>query len=299
MPRFSDQWVLDRVLFDYVSGGSCACCGFQHFLPGSGTADLIGAVTDLETDQAADEIAALPFHPWPESLRDQIWADRVKLRQKMKREMPVYAAFWKRQEEENNNNNSLLLGEEEALSFPEWCRANANTVQRLLQLPRSEIMETLQQKYGIHSAFGVVLCAVMEQVANFELTQYKMDARAGGGGEEEEDGEVEFEAHLQFTRRTGFTLRILDDKGHLKDAVLQAWLQRMKSLSGPKLLARGKATADGENPGVDDTGAGSSEPLAAASSFASDRRMVRLLIARYWSDALMKCYSDEIDNAGR
>lgn len=263
------------MLFDYVSGGSCACCGFQHFLPGSGTADLIGAVTDLETDQANAEVAALQFHPWPESLRDQVWAERVKLRQKMKREMAAYAQFWKTHGETN--------------AFPDWCRANANIVQRLLQLPRSEIMEVVQQKYGIHSAFGVVLCTVIEQVANYELTKYKMDARG-------EDGETGFEQHLQFGRRGGFTLRILDEEGNLKEEVLQIWMKRMQSLGGPKLLGRGKKTGDCEEEENEEDGdADAAEPdaPAAASSFSSDRRIVRLLIARYWGDALMKRYLDE------
>jgi len=35
MPRFTDKWVLDKCMFDYVQGGSCACCGFTHlFNPG-------------------------------------------------------------------------------------------------------------------------------------------------------------------------------------------------------------------------------------------------------------------------
>ena len=52
-----------------------------------------------------------------------------------------------------------------------------------------------------------------------------------------------------------------------------------------------------EDQGID-TRADEPEQPAAASSFASDRRIVRLLIARYWSDALIKRYSDETDNAG-
>jgi len=274
MPRFSDEWVLDRVLFDYVSGGSCACCGFQHLLPGGSTADLIGAVTDLETDQAAAEVAALQFHPWPVDLRDQIWADRVKLRQKLKREMPAYAEFWK------------MHGE----TFSEWCRENAvNKVQRLLQLPRSEVMETIQQKYGIHSAFGVVLCTVTEQVANFDLTKYPADARG-------DDGEVEFEENLQFGRRGGFTLRVLDEAGRMNPEVLQIWIKRMQTLAGPKLLGRTKKPSSNDEDDEDDEGdTDTAKPVtpAAASSFASDRRIIRLLIARYWYDALMKSYLSE------
>ena len=60
MPRYKDEWVIDRVMFDFVSGGSCACCGFQHFLP-NGTADLVDAISDLDTDQANQEKAALLY----------------------------------------------------------------------------------------------------------------------------------------------------------------------------------------------------------------------------------------------
>ena len=48
---------------------SCACCGMM-FLPG-GTADLIGACTDLDTDQVEQEKAGLENHPWPQDVRDQ------------------------------------------------------------------------------------------------------------------------------------------------------------------------------------------------------------------------------------
>ena len=97
MPRFSDEWVVDRVLFDYVSGGSCACCGISHslFLP-NGTKDYITNMTDLETDQMNTEmdIVASDLHPWPKVLRDQIWCDRVKLKQKLKSTITKYTNFW-------------------------------------------------------------------------------------------------------------------------------------------------------------------------------------------------------------
>jgi hypothetical protein len=267
MPRFSDEWVIDRVLFDFVSGGSCACCGFQHFLA-NGTADLIGAVTDLETDQAAAEVAALQHHPWPADLRDQVWADRVKLRQKLKLKMPVYAVFWK----------------EHGEVFPEWCEKNIATVNRLLQLPRSEILDVVRQHYGIHSAYGVVLCAVLEQVAHFKLTAYPTDARG-------DDSEVNFETALHFGNMGGFTMNFLDESGSLKEDVLQIWLERVKSLAGPKLLGRGQSKIHGEDEEGDADG-----PVATTSagpSFQSDRRIIRLLIARYWCDTLLKRFLDE------
>ena len=186
MPRFTDQWVIDRVLFDYVSGGSCACCGvsFAQFLP-NGTADLIGAVSDLDTDQATKEINALEHHPWPRELRDQVWADRVKLRQKLKQSMKMYREFY----------------QEEGEGFEQWCRDNPLLLKKCLQIPRSEIATIVTSRYDIHSAFGVVLSTVVEQVACFGLTKYPTDARG-------DTGEVDFEKDLHFSRMSGFTLNV-------------------------------------------------------------------------------------------
>ena len=144
MPRFRDEWVIDRVMFDYISGGSCACCGFSHLFLPNGTADLVDAVSDLDTDQANQEKAALAAHPWPADVRDQVWADRVRLRQKLKKERKQYAAFW----------------ETHGTNFIEWMQQETTVanLRRWLQLPRSQVMEIIQEKYNIHSAFGVVLC---------------------------------------------------------------------------------------------------------------------------------------------
>lgn len=149
LPLASSLSLVDRVMFDYVSGGSCACCGFQHFLP-NGTSDLVDAISDLDTDQANHEKAALQNHPWPADVRDQVWADRVRLRQKLKKDRSRFAEFWEAHGE----------------GFARWLR-QPETVQRLrrwLQLPRTEVMEVIQQKYNIHSAFAVVLCEYLAVV---------------------------------------------------------------------------------------------------------------------------------------
>ena len=58
MPRFLDNWVVDRTMFEYVSGGTCACCGFPHLYP-NGVTGLINSISDLETDAAQAEVSAL------------------------------------------------------------------------------------------------------------------------------------------------------------------------------------------------------------------------------------------------
>ncbi|KAG7372276.1 hypothetical protein IV203_018419 [Nitzschia inconspicua] len=92
MPRFSDQWLIDRTLFDYVQGGSCACCSF-NFLP-NGTVGLIQSMSEFETDAADAEVSALDKLPWPPDMKDQVWIERVRLRQYCKGTMKMYKQFW-------------------------------------------------------------------------------------------------------------------------------------------------------------------------------------------------------------
>lgn len=283
MPRFRDEWLIDRVMFDYVAGGSCACCGLTHslFLP-DGTADFIRAVSDLETDQAQREISVLEHrsNPWPKELRDQVWADRVRIRQHLKKDLHTYREFWK------SHGTSLQV----------WMRQSPATVQRLLQLSRGEVSHVLNERYNIHSAYGVVLCAAMEQVAHFDLTQYEPDAGFGADAEAERN----FEAAMVFDRRRGFTLRGLCDKDSSEredDAMLDVWCRRMASLGGPKLLHKrsSRAQADEQEPDFEPDDGG--EP-SAGPSFQSDRRIVRLVIARYWADLLMKTYLETLETSG-
>jgi len=274
MPRFKDDWVIDRVLFDYVSGGSCACCGFQHMFLPNGVTDLINAMSDMDTDQAGKEVSALQNHPWPAELRDQVWADRVRLRHKMKMEMKEYRNFF-------NNHGS---------GFQEWLlKQPASDLRRLFQVPRQEISEMVQTRYNIHSAFGVVLCTVMEQCAYFQLTEYPVDGR--------DDAEVAFEKELKFDRRCGFLLRLVNEDGSVSKEAVDVWLKRHRSLGGPKLLDRGQKKVIQEDGEDDEQGGGVDDAeLANASStasFHSDRRIIRLLIVRYWADLLQKKYLEE------
>ncbi len=84
MPRFTDKWVVNKCMFNYVNGGDCACCGFPHLFAPGGIKGLINAMSDLETDSPAREIDATRLLPWPPDMRDQIWSNRLLLRFKMK-----------------------------------------------------------------------------------------------------------------------------------------------------------------------------------------------------------------------
>ena len=270
MPRFTDEWVVDRTLFEFVNGGSCACCGFFNhlFLP-NGIEGMITAMSDLETDAAQQEVKALKTCPWPPEMRTQVWADRLRLRQKLKSNRKDYSDFWKRHGDE----------------FTTWMTNTMTPKQlkKMLQVPRTEITDSLRTKYNIHSAFGIVLCAVTEQVANYKATGYETD----GIGTDE----VKFENALTFDKRGGFTLNILNKDKTVHEETLQILLNRIKSLGHGKLLDRGVSTRlEDEEGGADEPNINADNENAAKPSFRSDRRIVRLLIARYWADALRDKY---------
>jgi hypothetical protein len=275
MPRFSDQWLIDRTLFDYVQGGSCSCCAF-NFLP-SGTAGLIQSMSEFETDAANAEISALDKLPWPPEMKDQVWMERVRLRQYCKKDMKEYKKFW-------DEHGEAYAGWFYDLPKQKLCR--------YFQLPRTEVMDRLQQqKFHLHASFGTVLCAVTEQVAHFEITNYPPDGRG--------DAEVGFEEILAFDRRGGFTLK--DDTDETK----RKWLVRHKSLGGPILLERSaKISANTVDDGDSDNGDGDAddpetlaEKSSAVPSFRSDRRIVRLLIARCFAGTLQEAFLKELESA--
>jgi len=143
-------------------------------------------------------------------------------------------------------------------------------------------VERLQhQKFHMHAAFGTVLCAVTEQVAHFKVTNYPFDGRG--------TDEINFEKMLVFDRRGGFTLRDASDETREK------WLLRHKSLGGPKLLERNaKKSADYDSDNEDDDGKEKEEENNGVDpdvpSFRSDRRIIRLLIARCFADALQEAF---------
>ena len=148
-------------------------------------------------------------------------------------------------------------------------------------------MERVNTHYGIHSAFGLVLTSVTEQVAHFHDTKYPPDGRG--------ESEVPFEKELYYDRRGGFTIRIVDKGGNLQDEIVHVWLKRMESLGGPILLER-TPKKTGDDSGADD--AEEDTKHAAKPSFRMDRRVVRLLIARFWADALIdKFIATQASNA--
>lgn len=251
---------------------------------------MINAMSDLETDAATNEINAAKASPWPPDMRDQIWSDRLLLRFRMKKDMSKYRAFLEGVAVKGGD-----LGKEEVdikgaiAPLHQFCRDELShkELRQIFQLPRSELTEVLKSKYKICSAYAVVFCAVAEQVANFKLSRYPVDARHSPG---DDDSEEMFEKELKFEKvGPGFCLDVVNDD------VLLVFLQRMVSLAGPTLLTRAAKTShdDDEGSGSDkDGGETPEESDSNTPSFRSDRRVVRLMIARYWADRLIEKYDE-------
>lgn len=312
MPRFSDQWVVDKVMFDYVNGGECTCCGFAHIFNPQGLEGMINAMSDLETDAAAKELNAAKASPWPSDMRDHIWSDRLLLRFRMKKEMKRYRSFLKeivlidsgRQicEDDVDVKDAIPI-------LHKFCTNDlpAKKLREVFQMPRSELTEVLKSRYKICSAYAVLFCSVVEQLANFKVTKYPIDARSNSGADNEE---VLFENELKYVKiGPGFTLNVVtknpsDNCGDgglsINDDVLLVFLNRVVSLAGPTLLARaGKVHRDDDDDDDDDVDRDNpvgSETENNVTSFRSDRRVARLLIARYWADSLIELYEKAKQN---
>ena len=317
MSRFSDNWLLDKVMFDYVQGGSCACCGFPHLFAPGGLEGLINAMSDLETDSKTQEINAAKASPWPEDMRDQIWGDRLLLRFKMKKEMKDYRNFLEEVVKDeaasknvtNNNCDETNVAIQDAIPIlHHFCtnQLSPYELKELFQLQRSGLTEILKSKYKITSAYAIVFCAVVEQLSNFHHTGYGVDAPPCCNQDFDNEEEL-FENVLNYDSRVqGFNLGVAEniiiedseEEWKVDEKILGVFLKRMISLAGPTLLARaarvennshGDNNDDSSDDG-DDKDDGQSDYTNNKPSFRSDRRVARLMIARYWADRLIEKY---------
>lgn len=126
----------------------------------------------------------------------------------------------------------------------------------------------------MHFSHQLISYVVLEQVAYFDITGYECDGRGGP--------EINFEGSLKFDRRGGFTLADLGS-----EETKTRWLLRHRALGGPKLLDRNERMVD-EDDQENDKVEAPSKP-----SFRSDRRIVRLLIARHFADMLQRLFLKE------
>ena len=90
----------------------------------------------------------------------------------------------------------------------------------------------------------------------------------------------------------GLTLSWLHDEDPtVQQKSLEQFWKRMESLGGPKLLERSQKVGDDEEEEEDPDGP--VEVKESKTSFLSDRRIMRLIVARYWADQLQKRFLKE------
>jgi hypothetical protein len=260
MPRFTDAWVMDRVLFDYMSGGSCACCGIPYsslLVFGSDTSDLIRAASDLDDVAVRTETNALDA--WPQDLRETVWSDRIRLRQKLKLSRKAFQIKLAPLLLLVSPSETAATQTQQGLEFP-------------LRLSKQDFLQHLQDRYKVHSAFIAVLECVLEQIANFALTQYDCD-----GVDEDERA---FEANLTLKNMMFFEL---SDENVFRNRC--AGLMKGKLLPQKKLANDWLDGDDDDEYEDDDEEPRRGIKKVPTPSFASDRRLIRLVLARYWAEA--------------
>lgn len=244
---------------------------------------------DLHPDEVECELRALRTSPWDEEMRDQVWGDRSLLRFRMKREMGAYRRFLEGATESGETTIDAVS------VLNDFCKNHVSPreLYQLFRVSRDELVDILKTKYKICSFYTVVFCTVAEQMENFDVTGCGEDAPSFSNNddsrdtEERDDSELGFERDLKFDNAgRGFCIDVVnnmaqsddgnDDQCTVNDPVLLRFLRRMVSLAGPTLLARACFAACSR---------GSSH------SFRSDRRVIRLMIARLWADRLMDIYT--------
>ena len=151
----------------------------------------------------------------------------------------------------------------------------------LFTLSRDELVSMLKSKYNLCSFYTVVFSTVAQQLEHFEMTGIGLDAPELS----DNTAEVEFERKLKFDARgRGFYMNVVNRKDDsINETVLRIFLNRMVSLAGPTLLLCSDLD---EKRHSDGTGSNGDSP-----SFKSDRRVIRLIIARCWADKLLKRYT--------
>ncbi|EQC39869.1 hypothetical protein SDRG_02527 [Saprolegnia diclina VS20] len=248
---FLDAWVVDKTMFEYVSKGGCSCCGIASAM--INFAALDAPCSDWETDDEDREM----FSPWPTFIHEDVQKQRVMIRHRLKQHVHAYATFW---------------AEHGAAFSTWWTEQTAATKFRLFQLPEADVTTYVHSHADVHGPYGIVLATVTEQIKHFAGTGY-VDGRTAA--------EVALERHLQF-EKGAFTLtpsylELPADAPNGFCALLQHFL------SGPRLLPSSIEETHGDN----NNSVATSRAPDAVQSFRSDRRVVRLVLARLFADVVI------------
>ena len=236
---------------------------------------MIRSLDDLNEDEKNAEIRALKDCPWDDDMRGQVWGDRGLLRFRLKKEMGGYARFFAGLNATSDDGDDASL----VLKMHQFCKENMTPreLHDLFQISRDDLVDILKTKYNICSFYTIVFCTVVEQMEHFELTGFGVDAP--NDDSELSLSELKFERELKFDKRDrGFCIDVVASENDdcVNDEVLLYFLLRMVHLKGSILMNCTDRKDDKRN----------------APSFRSDRRIIRLMIARCWADKLIRRYTD-------
>jgi len=252
----------------FANQGGCSCCGFSH--GGMGMVDFMALCSDVETDDGKTEKKS----PWPAFMQDEVWADRVKFRRMLKDSMHVY-----RERYETYGRKFVKW----------WLQLDPQERKRCFMMPKEEVRVQFNTTYDFKTAYQVVLCSVAEQVENFAATGYKPD-----GGT---DCEAFFEQNL-IAKRGAWTVKdeYVDTEQGL-DMFLGMFLQlggdhllpkrpveKRKEAHQTKHVLEESSLDEDEDDQKEENEEDDRKDCSGAQSFQSDRRLVRLVVFRYFVD---------------
>ena len=104
--QFTDEWLQDKLLFMYLTDGSCSCCSLSVNF-NTRLRELMSQCSDFDSDDARSSANS----PWPQYIKESVWkgaiaggiplltrscaTDRVLFRKSLKAPQTKYAQFWK------------------------------------------------------------------------------------------------------------------------------------------------------------------------------------------------------------
>jgi len=233
--------------------------------------DFMALCSDVETDDGRTEKKS----PWPQFMQDEVWADRLKFRRVMKKDIPKYRK----------------MSEDHGSDFVQWwIELDEKTRKSCFMMPKGELSVLFNNFFEFKTAYQVVLCSVLEQVEKFDVTGYKADGAT--------DCEIFYEESLKVYRGAW----TVDEDFYTTEEGLDSFFGMFLQLGGDHLVpkrpkeirqvaAKAKAKAEGidDDEEDDDDGENGNQSNGSESqSFRGDRRLVRLVIFRYFADQAWK-----------
>lgn len=273
---FTDGWVIDRTLFDHARLGNRDCCGGCISMMASSPL-MLELCTDLDTDDRRKDALA----HFPPCMKAEIDRDRLAIRLQLKNALPRYQSF---------------VGSSLTRFAAWWATVPLARKQSICVMPMAEVAVLYATQLDMRGAYNTVsqpkphksatdmqfsnlnhhynhqlLVALLEQVRHFQETGYAHDGAI--------EPEVAFERALTVKRGAlGLTPEYLQSATGFREL--------LGFIGGPKLLLPHSKRRTEESTSASASIITSSK--TATSCFRGDRRLIRLVVARYLVDRAIR-----------